>query len=62
MGKNEGVFVIAVGALLVLVGPAMLGGAQPIRYVGLIAIAAGVIAMWVAHRREVAAQRQDSTR
>jgi len=62
MGKNEGAVVIAVGVLLVLFGPSITSGAQAIRYVGLIAIAAGLIAMWVAHLRAGDAQQTDSTR
>lgn len=61
MGKAEGVFVVAVGALMALFGPVVIGG-PALSYLGVVIAVAGLIAMWVAHYRGDVSQRQDSTR
>jgi len=61
MDKAEGVFVVVVGALMALLGPAVTGG-PTLSYLGIVIAVAGLIAMWVAHYRADAAQQQDSTR
>ena len=61
MDKAEGVFVVVVGALMALFGPALTGG-PGVSYLGVVIAIAGLIAVWVAHYRADAAQRTDSKR
>jgi len=61
MDKAEGVFVVVIGALMALFGPVVTGG-PALSYLGVVIAIAGLIAIWVAHYRADAAQRQDSTR